>query len=455
MSADAVTSVTPGSPPARRRIVLAGAAGRDFHNFNLLFRGDPSVEVVAFTAAQIPGIDARHYPADLAGPLYPTGIPIRPEAEIESLCRAHAVATVQFAYSDVSHSQVMHLAARVLAAGASFEFASPQATMLQAARPVIAISAVRTGCGKSQTSRWLLAHLIERGLRVAVLRHPMPYGDLSAQAVQRLATPGDLDAARCTIEEREEYEPYLEQGAAVFAGVDYGRILALAEQEADILLWDGGNNDTPFLKPDFHIVLADALRPGHETRYHPGETNLWLADVAVVMKADVAPPAATLSVCDAIKRPRPDLPVLLAASPVRLEPERSLAGQDVLVVDDGPTLTHGGMPHGAGFAAAEAAGARIVDPRPFATPAVAALYDQYPHLGPVLPAMGYDAAQVADLAETIRNSGVACVVAGTPIDLRRALDLKVDVVRARYRYDDASRPGLWSLVEAFLRRRGL
>jgi predicted GTPase len=443
----------PGKP--RRRLLIAGAAGRDFHNFNLLFRADAGVEVVAFTAAQIPDIDDRRYPPDLAGPLYPHGIPIRPESELEALCRRHAVAVVHFAYSDLSHGQVMHLAARALAAGAGFEFASPAATMLRAARPVLAVSAVRTGCGKSQTSRWLLARLRERGLRLAVLRHPMPYGDLAAQAVQFFATPADLDAARCTIEEREEYEPYLELGAGVYAGVDYARILALAERDADLLLWDGGNNDTPFLCPDFHIVLADAMRPGHETHYHPGETNLLLADLAIVMKADVAPPAAADSVRDAIRQRRPGLPVLAGASPVFLDPAVPLRDRRVVVVDDGPTLTHGGMPHGAGLAAAAAAGATIVDPRPFAAPAIAAVFAEYPHLGPVLPAMGYGPEQVRDLAATIRASGADCVVAGTPVDLRRLLGLEMDVVRARYHYADGDRPGLWSHVEAFLRRRGL
>lgn len=438
------------------RVVIMGAAGRDFHNFNLLYRDSPADRVVAFTAAQIPGIADRHYPAALAGPAYPDGIPINDEADLETVCHDHGATTVMFAYSDVPYATVLHAASRAAAAGCDFILASPERTMLRSGKPVIAICAVRTGCGKSQTTRYLAQRLVDAGLRPAVLRHPMPYGDLAAQAVQRFAQPADLDAADCTLEEREEYEPYLELGLPVFAGVDYGAILAAAEREADIVLWDGGNNDFPFVRPDLHIVLADALRPGHETTYWPGEVNLRLADIVVVAKSDVA----TGKACDAVRRniaaTNPSAAIVSAASPVRLDGPEAVRGRRVLVVDDGPTLTHGGMPYGAGYVAAQAAGAaEIVDPRPYAAPAIANLYARYPHLGAVLPAMGYSADQRRDLAATINASGVDIVIAGTPIDLAHDLDLSLPIVRARYDYADAGAPSLWSLVEPFLHAQGL
>ncbi|MBP0463464.1 GTPase [Roseomonas sp. PWR1] len=440
---------------ARRRAIILGAAGRDFHVFNTLFRDDPSRECVAFTAAQIPGIAGRRYPVALAGPLYPDGVPIHDESELPGLLARGDVEEVLFAYSDVPQAHVMRLGAMVLAAGADFVLPGPRATMLASRRPVIAICAVRTGCGKSQVTRWLAARLRARGLRVAVLRHPMPYGDLAAQAVQRFASAADLDAAACTIEEREEYEPHIAAGQPVFAGVDYARILAAAEAEADILLWDGGNNDFPFIRPDLLVVLADALRPGHEAGWHPGEAVLRMADIVLVAKANAAPEADVARVEAAARALNPRATVLRGASRVTLDDPDAIRGRRVLVVEDGPTLTHGGMATGAGFAAAvAAAAAEILDPRGFAAPGIAEVFARFPHLGPVLPAMGYDAAQRAALAATIARSGAEAVVAGTPIDLAAALPgLAVPVMRARYAFEEMETPGLGGLVDGFLERR--
>jgi len=436
-----------------RRILILGAAGRDFHDFNVVFRGDASVRVVAFTAAQIPGIAGRRYPASLAGPLYPDGIPIEDEADLEAICRRERVGEVVLAYSDLPHEEVMHLASRALAAGADFVLLGPERTMLRARRPVIAISAVRTGCGKSQTARWLGLRLRQRGLRVAVLRHPMPYGDLERQRVQRFARREDLDAADCTAEEREEYEPHLAAGNLVFAGVDYGEILAAAEAEADVLVWDGGNNDFPFLRPDLHVVIADALRPGQALRYHPGEAVLRMADVVVVNKVDAASVADVERVVDEVRAASPAAILVRAASPVRLDDPGAVRGKRVLVVEDGPTLTHGSMSHGAGLVAATRAGAaEIVDPRASAAPAVAAVFARYPHVGRVLPAVGYDDAQLAALRETIDASGADVVVAATPIDLAALVRPRTPVVRARYDYADAGEPTLGAVVDAFLER---
>lgn len=438
----------------RRRLVIAGAAGRDFHDFNLLWRDDPSVEVVAFTAAQIPGIAGRRYPSVLAGRLYPDGIPIVPEDELEAVCRAHAVDDVVFAYSDLTHGQVMHLAARAAAAGAGFVLPGARATMLASHRPVIAVTAVRTGSGKSQLARFIGERLSSRGLRVAALRHPMPYGDLAAQAVQRFATAADLDAADTTLEEREEYEPWIERGLIIHAGIDYAAILAAAEAEADIILWDGGNNDTPFILPDLHIVLTDALRPGHETGYWPGEANLRMAGLVVVAKADAARPADVEAVRAACARANPRAVIVRGGSPVRLDDPEAVRGRRAIVVDDGPTLTHGGMKWGAGDVAARDAGAEIVDPRPHADPAIAAVFAAFPHLGPVLPAMGYGREQSAALARTIAASGAEIVVAGTPVDLARLLGLALPVVRARYDFADLDAPaGVWAAVERLLAGR--
>lgn len=440
---------------ARRRAIILGAAGRDFHVFNTLFREDPSRDCVAFTAAQIPGIAGRRYPAALAGPLYPDGVPIHDESELSALLARGDVDEVLFAYSDVPQAHVMRLGAMVLAAGADFVLPGPRATMLPSRRPVIAICAVRTGCGKSQVTRWLAARLRARGLRVAVLRHPMPYGDLAAQAVQRFASAADLDAAACTIEEREEYEPHIAAGQPVFAGVDYARILAAAEAEADILLWDGGNNDFPFIRPDLLIVLADALRPGHESGWHPGEAVLRMADVVLVAKANAAPASDVERVVAAAHALNPRAAMLRGASRVTLDDAAALRGRRVLVVEDGPTLTHGGMATGAGYAAAlEAGAAAILDPRGFAAPGIAEVFLAYPHLGPVLPAMGYDPAQRAALAATIARSGAEAVVAGTPIDLGALLGpMPMPLVRARYSFEEMEAPGLGSLVDAWLNRR--
>jgi predicted GTPase len=439
----------------RRRIVILGAAGRDFHDFLMLYRDDPSLEVVAFTGTQIPGIETRRFPADLAGPHYADGIPILAEAELETLSARERVDEVVLAYSDLSHAEVMHLAARALATGADFTMPGPRRTMLESRLPVIAVSAVRTGCGKSQTARFIAARLAERGVRPAVLRHPMPYGDLSRQRVQRFATRGDLDAAACTAEEREEYEPYLESGGVVFAGVDYAAILAEAELQGQVVLWDGGNNDFPFVRPDLHVVIVDALRPDQVASHHPGETCLRMADVIVVNKVQAAGTANVQRAIDAVRALRPDAPVIRADSPVELADPEAVRGRRAVVVDDGPTLTHGGMAYGAGFVAASAAGAEILDPRPWATAPIRRVYQQYPHLGLVLPAVGYGAEQIAALRETLEASAADVIVSGTPLDLGRLLSLSKPVVRARYSYRETQTPGLGERVDAFLDERGL
>ncbi|MEN8174308.1 MAG: cyclic 2,3-diphosphoglycerate synthase [Pseudomonadota bacterium] len=435
------------------RILIMGAAGRDFHNFNLVYRDDPAYRVVGFTAAQIPEIAGRRYPPSLAGALYPEGIPVYEEQELETLIAQHPVEQVVFAYSDVSHSAVMHVASRVLAAGADFVLLGPRRTMLKAPLPVIAISAVRTGCGKSQTARWVARRLRARGLRVAVLRHPMPYGNLDDQAVQRFATLEDLDRAQCTVEEREEYEPHIAAGNLVFAGVDYERIVAAAAAEADLIVWDGGNNDFPFLRPDLHIVLADPLRAGDELNHHPGEAVVRLADVVVLAKSDVAEAADVARVTGALGRLRPDLPVIRAASPVTLESPELVRGRRVLVVEDGPTLTHGGMSYGAGFVAARNAGAaEIVDPRPAADARIAEIFRRYPHIGRVLPAVGYSAAQLDALGRTINAVDADVVVAATPSRIADLVAIDKPVVRARYEYADIEDPGLGGLVDDFVSR---
>src|ERR687888_851764 len=381
---------------ARTRVLIAGAAGRDFHNFNVVYRDRPEYEVVAFTATQIPNIDGRSYPAELAGSLYPEGIPILPEAELEELIRRHEVDEVVFAYSDVTHEHVMHLGSRALAAGASYRLLSPRETMLRSSKPVVAVCAVRTGSGKSQTTRRVAQLLREDGKRVAVLRHPMPYGDLAAQAVQRFERYEDLEAADATIEEREEYEPHLAEGNLVFAGIDYERILRAAEKEADVIVWDGGNNDTPFIRPDVFIVVVDPHRPGHELRYHPGETNLRMADVCVVNKIDSAPQEGIDAVLTSIHDNTTDARVVLAASPFDVDgdPEQ-IRGKRVLAIEDGPTLTHGEMTYGAAVLAAKQHGAaELVDPRSFAVGTIAETFEQYPNVGTLLPAMGYGRKQM-------------------------------------------------------------
>ncbi|HNB26173.1 MAG TPA: cyclic 2,3-diphosphoglycerate synthase [Alphaproteobacteria bacterium] len=440
-------------PAGPRRVLILGAAGRDFHNFNTAFRGDPGFEVIGFTATQIPGVADRLYPAALAGQLYPKGIPIVAESRLEELCRERQVDEVVFAYSDVAHDHVMHLASRALAAGADYALLGPRRTMLQSRRPVIAVSAVRTGCGKSQIARWLSRLLKARGFRVAALRHPMPYGDLIRERVQRFASLADIAAGQCTAEEREEYEPHVAAGNVIFAGVDYAAILEQAEAEADLLVWDGGNNDFPFLRPDLHIVVLDALRPENVTSHHPGEAVLRMADIAVINKVDAAPPAAIQRVAEQVRAVNATAPILRAASPVRLDDAAAVTGRRVLVVDDGPTLTHGGMAYGAGYAAALAAGpAEIVDPRRSAAPEIAAVYRNFPHIGRVLPAMGYGPAQIEALRQTIDGSDAEVVVAGTPIDLAALTQARKRIVRARYDFAEAGTPTLESLVDEFLGR---
>jgi predicted GTPase len=420
------------------RVLIMGAAGRDFHDFNVVYRNDPSVQVVAFTATQIPGIADRRYPAELAGDRYPEGIPIRPEGELEALVRDLSVDTVVFAYSDVSHEQVMHAASRAMAAGADFKLLGPAATMLVSSRPVVSVCAVRTGCGKSQTSRHVAATLEAAGLKVAVVRHPMPYGDLVAQRCQRYETYADLDRHQTTIEEREEYEPHLDAGRLVFAGVDYEDILRAAEAEADVVLWDGGNNDLPFFRPDLAIVVADPLRPGHELRYHPGEANLRSADVIVINKVDSATPEALAQVRASIAEVNPPAAVVEARSSLALE-GGEIRGRTVVVVEDGPTLTHGGMTYGAGVVAAKRFGAsELVDPRPYAAGELAATLAKYPMLEHLLPAMGYGDKQVHELEMALEAAPADVVLAATPIDITRVLKVSKPVIRVRYELDPVS-----------------
>ena len=440
-----------------RKVIIMGAGGRDFHDFNVVFRGDPEVRVVAFTAAQIPGIDDRRYPPMLAGKYYPDGIPIRPEAELEALIREHEVDEVVFAYSDLAYSDLMHKAALVQAAGASFTLLGPDATMLWSSRPVVAVVAARTGCGKSQTSRRVAKLLQGAGLRVALVRHPMPYGDLQRMRVQRFATQADIDASDPTIEEREEYELPVQQGVLVYAGVDYEAILRRAEAEADVILWDGGNNDFSFFRPDLTITVVDPMRPGHELAYHPGEVNLRLADVVVVNKIDSAPADAVAEVLANVKSVNPHATVVMARSPVVLEGaeagDGSLAGRRVLVVEDGPTITHGGMPFGAGTVAARQAGAAtFVDPHDCAVGSLADTYRKYPHIGPVLPAMGYGAAQLADLEATIEASGCDVVVNGSPFSLGRILHTSVPILDATYSLEEVGSVGLADVLTPWVSR---
>ncbi|MGE0133787.1 MAG: cyclic 2,3-diphosphoglycerate synthase [Dehalococcoidia bacterium] len=436
-----------------RRAVIVGAAGRDFHNFNVVFHDDPSIDVVAFTAAQIPGIAGRTYPAALAGPRYPRGIPIVDEAALEAVIAEHEADLVVFAYSDLRHEEVMHRASRALAAGADFMLLGPARTMIEAGVPVVAVSAVRTGAGKSQVSRWLGRQLRDAGLRVAVLRHPMPYGDLERQRVQRFASRSDLAAAGCTIEEREEYEPHLAAGNVVYAGVDYAAIAAEATREADIIVWDGGNNDFPFLRPDLHFCVVDALRPDHATAYHPGETVLRMADVVIVNKVDAAPPDNVDRLEAIVRAANPRAHIVRTASPVSLDDAAAVTGRRVVVVEDGPTITHGGMPHGAGYAAAlDARPSAVVDPREFAAPAIRDVYEQYAHIGTVLPAMGYDGAQLDALRATLDAAPADVIVSGTPIDLAALIPLRLPVVRARYELREARDAELAAVVDTFVRQ---
>lgn len=431
------------------RVIIAGAAGRDFHDFNTYFRANEGFHVVAFTATQIPNIEGRMYPPTLSGPLYPEGIPIYAEDELENLIKQNAVDDVVFSYSDISHEYVMHLASRVLAAGAGFRLLNPRRTMLKSSKPVVSVGAVRTGSGKSQTSRKILEVLQnELGYRhVVAVRHPMPYGDLAAQAVQRFAAYEDMDRAQCTIEEREEYEPYIDRHAVIYAGVDYEAILRRAEKEADIIIWDGGNNDLPFFQSDYHVVVVDPHRPGHEVRYHPGETNLRMADAVVVNKIDTASAEGIDQVLQNVRTVNPKAVVIRGASPLFVENPAAIAGKRVLVVEDGPTLTHGEMAYGAGVVAARQYGAaEIIDPRPYAVRTISDTYRKYPSTGPVLPAMGYGREQMADLEETINMTPVDLVIIATPIDLGRLVDIDKPSQRVRYELQEIGRPTLSDLL---------
>ncbi len=435
-----------------KRVIIMGAAGRDFHNFNVYFRDNPDYQIVAFTATQIPNIEGRRYPPELAGRLYPEGIPIYPEEELTDLIRRYQVDQVVFAYSDVSHEYVMHRASQVLVAGADFRLMGTGSTMLTSRKPVVAVCAVRTGSGKSQTTRHVCDVLRRMGRRVVVVRHPMPYGDLTAQAVQRFATYEDLDRYRCTIEEREEYEPHIDRGVVVYAGVDYERILRQAEEEADIIVWDGGNNDLPFFRPDLHIVVADPHRPGHEVRYHPGEANLRAADVVVINKVDTADPEGVIRVRQSVQEVNPQAVVVEAASPIFVEDPEAIRGRRVLVIEDGPTLTHGEMAYGAGVTAARRfSAAELVDPRPYAVRSIAETFRKYPHIGPLLPAMGYGDEQIRDLEETINATPCDLVLAATPVDIRHLLKVRYPVDRVRYELRVLSQP---TLEDILLRRFG-
>ncbi len=433
------------------RVLIMGAAGRDFHNFNVFFRGNPAYQVVAFTAAQIPNIEGRVYPPQLAGPDYPQGIPIYPEAELVELIDALAVDQVVFAYSDVSHEYVMHRASTVLAAGADFRLMGGRRTMLEAKTPVVAVCAVRTGAGKSQTTRRVCDLLREMGKQVIVVRHPMPYCDLTTQTCQRFASYDDLDRYQCTIEEREEYEPHIERGLVVYAGVDYGRILQEIEKENQekqtFLVWDGGNNDLPFYEPDLHIVVADPHRAGHELRYHPGEANLRLADVVVINKIDTATLEGVATVRHNVRTINPEALVVEAASPISVDDPQAIRGRTVLVIEDGPTLTHGGMTYGAGIVAAKRFGAaRIVDPRPYATGSIVETFEHYPQVGPLLPAMGYGPHQIEELGQTINATPCDLVIVATPIDLRRVVKIERPTQRVRYELQEVGRPTLKEIL---------
>lgn len=445
MTAHSPLSSTP------RRVVILGAAGRDFHNFNVLFRTDPAFRVVAFTATQIPDIEGRVYPAELAGEHYPDGIPIVAEAELDRLIVDEHIDVAVFSYSDVRHEHVMHLGSRCIAAGADFWLPGSRSTMLRSTRPVVAVTAVRTGVGKSQTTRFLARLLTDLGHRVVSIRHPMPYGDLAAQACQRFAEHADLDRYECTIEEREEYEPHIADGLVIYAGVDYERILREAEREADVILWDGGNNDLPFYETDLHITLVDPLRPGDETAYHPGEANVRMADVVVVAKCDSADPEAVAAVQESARVLNPAARVVLADSPVTVDDPSLVTGRRVVVVEDGPTLTHGSMSFGAGVVGARAAGAaEIVDPAPYAVGSIADVYRAYPNARGVLPAMGYGPEQVRDLQATIAAVPCDVVVSGTPIDITRVMTPDKPVVRARYSLRERQEGELADIVREVL-----
>lgn len=437
----------------RIRTIIMGAAGRDFHNFNTFYRDNDNYEVVAFTATQIPNIEGRKYPAELAGKLYPNGIDIYPEAELPELIKKFNVEEVVFAYSDVPHTYVMHKASEVIALGPDFRLMGSEATQVKSTKPVVGVCAVRTGSGKSQTTRKVASILIGMGYKVAAIRHPMPYGDLVRQKVQRFATYADLDKHECTIEEREEYEPHLDNGVIVYAGVDYEAILREAEKEVDIILWDGGNNDFSFYVSDLLIVVADPHRPGHEIQYYPGETNVRMADVFVINKVDTANPDNVIAVRENLFNLNPNAVVVEAASPIFVDDPDAIRGKRVLVIEDGPTLTHGGMAFGAGFVAARRFGAaEIVDPRPFAVGSIVETYKKYPGTGKILPAMGYGEQMIKDLEQTIENADVDMVVIGTPIDLTRVMKITKPSQRVRYELEEIGKPTLTDILTKKFRK---
>ena len=437
--------------PARKRVVIMGAAGRDFHNFNIFYRDNPEYEVVAFTATQIPYITGRKYPPELAGRLYPGGIPIYPEERLPELVRKHRIDQVVFSYSDITSSYVMHKAAWVNSLGPTFILPGSEATMIKSGKPVIAVCAVRTGCGKSQTSRRLVDIIKKMGIKAVAIRHPMPYGDLKKQAVQRFASYEDCIKHDCTIEEREEYEPYTERGMVVYAGVDYGAILKQAEKEADVIIWDGGNNDTPFYRPDLHIVVADAHRPGHEIGYYPGETNARMADILIINKVNTAKPEDVREIEENIRDINPGARIIKAGSAITVEGRELVKGKDVVVVEDGPTVTHGGMPYGAGYIAAKRLGCRIIDPRKYAVGSIKETFTKYPHLKEVLPAMGYSRKQLEELETTIGKTPCDAVLVGTPIDLARLLKIKKTAVRVKYELDSGAAAELERVLTGFLK----
>ena len=438
---------------SKRRVVIMGAAGRDFHNFNCLFRDNSDCEVVAFTATQIPDIEGRIYPEELAGSAYPKGVPIHPEEDLESIIRDQKIDDVWFSYSDVPHDYVMDKASRVVAWGANFGVCSATKTMVESAKPVVAVTAVRTGAGKSQTTRYISRILRELELRVVAIRHPMPYGDLSRQICQRFATYEDLDAHQCTIEEREEYEPHIDNGFVVYAGVDYGQILAEAEKEADLILWDGGNNDTPFYKPDLHITLVDPHRPGHELSYYPGQSNLLMADILLVNKIETAKPEDVERVLENCRTENPTAQICRCRSRITVDQPELIDGKRALVVEDGPTLTHGGMSYGAGYLAAKNAGAsEIVDPFPYAVGSIRETYEVYPNARGILPAMGYGDQQIQDLQQTIAAADADVVVEGTPINLKRILEIDKPIANVTYELEELEPGMLARAVEAVMTR---
>lgn len=437
------------------KVIIVGAGGRDFHNFNVYFKDNARYEVIAFTAAQIPHIEERAYPSELAGDLYPNGIPVYPEEKLAALIRNHRADLVAFSYSDVSHIEVMHKASIAMAEGADFILLGATYTMLQSTKPVVAVCAVRTGCGKSQTTRKVCRILRDRGMRIVAVRHPMPYGDLKRQAVQRFASGDDMELHRCTIEEREEYEPLIDMGIVVYAGVDYERILRRAEEESDVIVWDGGNNDTPFYRPDVHVVVFDPHRPGHELLYYPGETNMLMADIAIINKVDTASPSNVETVRRNIEKYAPGADIVLAESPILVDNPELIRGRRVLIVEDGPTLTHGGMRYGAGTIAAERYGAgEVVDPRRYAVGSILETYARYPHLGRELPAMGYGELQTKELEATINAADCDLALLATPINLASVLSIEKETLRVRYEYGDHGDPTFEDVLLRRLQRLG-